>query len=461
MSLTRRNFCIAPLAAAAASGAAPASATPWSGPAQVRTVYLAFPKPTWPRPTIDVPQAKAEVEARLREAERKNPGVVRFSGGEMLGTMDEARAWLKALEGQDLDGIIVVPLTSQIDGISDAIGACGLPTLLFVRPYAAHAWASFSALAQKGGKAAMLASSDYDDLDVYLRIFGTIRHMRKSKVIVVVPGQGRDALAADFAKHYGTTFRFMTYADLKAAFDGVDAGQAEKAAEECVRGALRVVEPSRQDVLQGVRLYLGVKRLLERENANAITVDCLGGIRRGELPSLPCLAWSRLDDEGLYGVCQADLQCAMTQLLLTSFSGKPGFVFNPVWDSSRNEIIQSHCVAPTAMHGIGGPRSPYILRSHLETNAGLSLQVLMPVGETVTVAKFDHPRRFMVSIAEAVANVHSDSGCRTQVRTRVKDADVMLANFKGGIHRVSFYGNYVPAITRMGRLMGFEVAQEG
>ncbi len=123
----------------AAPGAAPVGAAPWSGPAQVRIVYLAFPKPTWPRPTIDVAQAKAEVDAKLREAERKQPGVVRFSGGEMLRAMDEARAWLKGLEGEDLDGIIVVPITSQIDGISDAIGASGLPTLLFVRPYAAHA----------------------------------------------------------------------------------------------------------------------------------------------------------------------------------------------------------------------------------------------------------------------------------------------------------------------------------
>ncbi len=161
-------------------------------------------------------------------------------------------------------------------------------------------------------------SSDHDDLDVYLRIFGTIRHLRKRKVIVVVPGRGHDAPAADFAKHDGTTFRFMTFADLKTAFDGVDAAQAEKAAKECVRGTPRVVEPSPQDVLQGVRFYLGVKRLLEREDANAITVDCLGGIHRRELPGYPCLAWSRLDDEGLYSVCQADLQCAMTQLLLTS-----------------------------------------------------------------------------------------------------------------------------------------------
>jgi hypothetical protein len=36
----------------------------------------------------------------------------------------------------------------------------------------------------------------------------------------------------------------------------------------------------------------------------------------------------------------------------------------------------------------------------------------------------------------------------------------MLANFKGGVHRVTYYGDYVDAIERMGRLMGFEVTHE-
>jgi len=52
------------------------------------------------------------------------------------------------------------------------------------------------------------------------------------------------------------------------------------------------------------------------------------------------------------------------------------------------------------MRGIGAPPSPYILRSHLEMQDGLSLQVLLPIGETMTVAKFDHPRRFTATVSE-------------------------------------------------------------
>jgi len=464
LTVTRRQFSLSSLGGLGLSAPLEAEGgwdkMPWAGPAKVKKVYVAVPRPTWPRPTIPVEQTRAEIDAKLSELERKHPNVVRFSGGELVRTMDEANAWVKNLAGEDVDGNLVITITSGSDGMVEAIGKSAIPTLLFLRPYAGHAWATFSAFAQAGNKADVLASSDYDDLDVYMRIFSTIHQMRKSKVIVVVPGSSRNKLADGFSEHFGTAFSYMSYADLRAAYDAVDALQASQEAEKFTHGALRIVEPTRDKIERALRFYLGVKNLLRQAQANAITIDCLGGINRGDLPGYPCAAWSRLNDQGLYGVCQADLQCTMTQLLLTSFSGKPGFVFNPVFDTSRSEILHTHCVAPTAMRGIGAPASPYILRSHLETHDGVSLQVLLPIGETMTVAKFDHPRRFMVSTAEVIGNVESESGCRTQIRTRVKNAGKMLANFKGGVHRVSFYGDYTGPIEKMGRLMGFEVVHE-
>ena len=83
----------------------------------------------------------------------------------------------------------------------------------------------------------------------------------------------------------------------------------------------------------------------------------------------------------MYGVCEADFQSTMTQLLVTSFSGKPGFVSVPTFDTSRNEVIHAHCVAATCLRGLGGERSPYIVRTHMEDEKGVSIQVEMPVRE--------------------------------------------------------------------------------
>jgi L-fucose isomerase-like protein len=254
--------------------------------------------------------------------------------------------------------------------------------------------------------------------------------------------------------------KFFTHEDMYPVFEGADSRQAQKLADEIAANALQVVEPSRKEIHDAMRFYLGIVDLLKREKANAITIDCFGDVPKSLKPAYPCISWSRLNDQGLYGVCEADLLSTMTQMLVTPGTGLPGFVSDPVIDISRNEVIHAHCVAATKMKGIDGPGSPYFVRSHLETSEGATLQVLMPSGETITCAKFTAPDRFLVSTAEVTGAVQSDRGCRTQIRTLVADAQKMLENYSGGLHRVVFYGDHVEMIERMGRLMGFEVVRE-
>ncbi|MBM3748651.1 MAG: twin-arginine translocation signal domain-containing protein, partial [Acidobacteria bacterium] len=159
---TRREFAKGSAAGLAGAAVAASSPLPWAGPAQVRKAYIAVPKPTWPRTTIDVEQTRNEIEARLAEVERRHPNLIRFTGGELVRTMDQAKAWVKSLEGQDVDANLVITITSGSDGMVRAIGESGVPTLLFLRPYAGHAWASFSEFAQAGHKADVLASSNYN-----------------------------------------------------------------------------------------------------------------------------------------------------------------------------------------------------------------------------------------------------------------------------------------------------------
>lgn len=462
--LTRRQFHSLPLGALA-SVAPVREEADWAGPAQVRTVFIAVAKPSWPNPKFDVERAYRETAARLEEWQARHPHVLKLSGGELVRTGEQATAWAQSLDRRAVDGVVAVTLTSGSDGMVLAVAKCGVPVLLWNQPYLGHAWGTMAAWVRAGNPGDVLMSSDAGDLDPYARIFYAIHCLRRSRVLVVVPERSREghgAQAAAFSRRYGTTFDYLGYADLKAAYDAVPAAEAEREADRFLREALRVVEPSREEVVRALRFYLGVRRLLAERRANGITIDCLGGIMRGDLPGYPCVAWSRLDDEGLYGVCQADLNCTMTQLLLTPLTGKPGFVFNAVFDAPRNELIQSHCVAPTAMLGIGGPRSPYIVRSHLETAAGVSLQVLLPESGVVTVAAFDGPQRLRIGTAEVLGNVVSEHGCRTQIRTRVRDAERMMQGFEGGlgVHRVSFYGDYRNEVRRLARMLALEVIEE-
>jgi len=461
LPVTRREFglSLGALSAWLPAAAASPSSMPWAAPAQVKKIYLAVPVPSWPKPTLDVQQEKADVEARLAELERKHPGLVSFTGGELVRTPEDAQACVKGLG--DVDAVLIIDLTSGTGGMLKVLREIQQPTLLFSRPYSGWSYVDVTNWVQGGKRADLIVSSEYGDLDPYMRIFYTIHHLRRSKILVVGPSTQRGPAAEAFTNYYGTAIEYPGYQVVKAAYEAADAAQAAKAAEEFTRGALKVIEPSRQDIQSALRFYLAMVNLLKDQKANAITIDCLGGFRRGDLPAYPCVAWSKLNDAGFYGVCEADLLSTISQLALTSFTGKPGFVTDPVFDTSRNEIIHAHCVSATAMQGLGGPASPYILRSHMEDNKGVSMQVLVPIGDTVTVGKFLNPKKFVYSTGEVLGNVDYDRGCRTKFRTRVGDARKLLENFTGGLHRVVVYGDYTASLRQMSRLMGFELVKEG
>ncbi len=74
-----------------------------------------------------------------------------------------------------------------------------------------------------------------------------------------------------------------------------------------------------------------------------------------------------------------------------------------------------------------------MVRSHLEDHKGVSMQVLMPVGDPVTVARFAEPAKLLVSTGEALGNVDNQRGCRTKIRTRVKDARKLLEGWTAAV----------------------------
>lgn len=471
--VNRRQFMLSSGGGAAAVLAAGQAAPPLpaTGAAIVKKVFLSAARGSWPRPDMNLGQEIQEIEANLSELERRYPGRIRLVGGETIKEAGQVEAWSKTLD--DVDAILAFNMTNGVNGLLQPIAALGKPTLLFARPYSGHDWCHASALTQQGKKVDVLASSDYAELDPYVDAFQAVRHLRTSKVLVMAPANRGLANGELYRKHFGTSFVYPTYLDLKALYDAADRKEAERLGGEFIQRAARVVEPPREEIVDSLQLYLAIQEMMRREKANAITIDCLGGFGRKELPAYPCIAFSKLNDVGQYGVCECDLESTMTQLLVTSFSGKPGFVSDPVFDTSRNEVIHAHCVSATAMAGIGQLAAPYRVRTHLEDHKGVSMQVLVDAKGPITCARFSGPTKFLVSTGEATGNVDDERGCRTKIRTRVGDARKFLRNYamvnvsgvsptntRDLLHRVIFYGDHVEMIERLGRLTGFQVIHE-
>lgn len=255
----------------------------------------------------------------------------------------------------------------------------------------------------------------------------------------------------------GTKVRAIPRDTFNKLFDTVPVTEeVREVASDMRKRARRVIEPSQEDTIHSARAYVTAKQLLADEKANALSMDCLGMVGSRLVPTPPCFSWTLLQDQGITAGCEADLHGA-TSLMLTSYLlNRPGYMNDPVPETFKNLLIAAHCTSGTRIRGFDQPPVPYILRSHSESDIGVSVQVLWPEGEKVTLVRFQNPNELIVDTGTVVGNVDTPpaGGCRTSVEIcmdRVEDArDVM------GFHQVVTLGDHRRELAAFCQLYGIK-----
>lgn len=431
----------------------------WTGAItpKVRVICVGMAKGVQKWPNVDYDPI--EGTKILREKFSTIPNM-NFTGFDVVTTGDEAKEIGKRLG--DEDGVLLCALASAPMGYPQMI-TWDKPTIIYNFLYqgCTSFLSGIDALKTARAKVVLLSSSRDEDLLEKLHLFRVIKNLKETKVLLF---RDRNLPGLDFYQNaktkLGVEIKPMGHEPLNEAFNAVSPAEAEKEADRWIREARAVLEPSRQDIVTSSRFYLGLRKLMEEERAKASTIDCLGLFYAKALPAFPCLAFVRLNDIGLTGVCESDINATLTQILIGYLGNRPGYVSDPVIDTSNDTVIHAHCVAATQLAGPNGQRDPYIIRNHAEDRKGASLQVLMPVGQVITSAKFVPFDKMLISTGEIIGNVEIDLGCRTKITTKVNDATKMMEGYSGGLHRVIFYGDWVKQTRDLGKLLGFSLVEE-
>ena len=248
---------------------------------------------------------------------------------------------------RDVDGILVIHLSMGITPILAEILKSRRPTVVFAAPYSGHEWTSFGAL-RKGEDGALLEcilSSNFDDLAVAVRPFRAIHHLREAKIINVSTRQPADDYLKATREKFGTEIKTVGLQPVMDAYNSISRKDAEAETELWIRQAERVVEPPRDEIYRSCQLALAFEKILAQEKATCLTVDCYGSMYR-QLPAFPCVGFVRLNNMGLGGICESDLQSAMTHILVQGLSGKAGIHQR----SDHGRVGQGH--HPRALPGI-------------------------------------------------------------------------------------------------------------
>jgi hypothetical protein len=144
-------------------------------------------------------------------------------------------------------------------------------------------------------------------------------------------------------------------------------------------------------------------------------------------------------------------------LLSSSLCGRPGFQQDPVPNTVTGTFMGAHCTSPTKLRGFDQPAEPLILRSHSESEIGVSPQVIWPLGEPVTVMAFNGPGKMILGTGRVAANIDTPpcGGCRTSVELSMDDvADTTDCK---GFHQLFVLGKHDRLIRAYCQLVGIEV----
>src|SRR4030065_2477197 len=106
-------------------------------------------------------------------------------------------------------------------------------------------------------------------------------------------------------------------------------------AEHDAKAAKKVIEPTQADLINAAKNYFASRKIMDKEGGQGISMDCLGLVGNREIPTPPCLSWTRLLDNGQSGTCEADVNAVMSQEVCFKLLDTHGFVQDPVPGTER------------------------------------------------------------------------------------------------------------------------------
>jgi len=407
----------------------------------------------WPGASYDIKARQAQYTEILKAAAREHDVDIRIKP-EPLHNEQAVSTLLEQLKKRPPFGLIVISMSlnqswPHINRIAKE--RPNIPTIVF-----SPMGTSFTSHLQGTRNIDRLytaATQDLSWLNFGVRMLSTIRRMQNTRICICAGNKTEDRKlnVIGTTLHYIPTKRFLEESEKVNESDEVRA-----VAEYYAKNARKIVEPTKKDMLDAAKNYFVCRRLMQAENCHGFSMDCLGPVG-GRLIKPPCLAFSRLRDEGGLGTCEADWNAAISTRLTDLLFELPGFMQDPAPNTVNNTLMGAHCTCATRLDGFDKPPAPFILRSHSESNVGVAMQVLWREGQKVTIMKFQGPESIILGTGRVLRNIDTppSGGCRTSVEISLDD--VPDARDTKGFHQLFIYGDLELPFKAYCQLAGIKV----
>jgi L-fucose isomerase-like protein len=188
---------------------------------------------------------------------------------------------------------------------------------------------------------------------------------------------------------------------------------------------------SENDLVEALKIYKALKGIAEDYSFQAMAVKCWPELMNSGIMS-PCLALSKLNDDGIMTACEGDVTAAATMLILYYLTGKQVFLCDLFeMNEADNSYFMYHCGA--APSKLAEKSSDVQLNIHFRKYKPLTPMVLKPgvIADfaikpgKVTFARLTEKKgkyRLLIMEGEAVPqeNLIGGNGMRVKMNGKVK-----------------------------------------
>jgi len=377
-------------------------------------------------------------------------------------SLAEAESWIAAAERENVDGLMLVMMDRQDHSWPSAqkVAKSSVPSIIY-SPLGTSFTTNTIHLAETPG-CVVYSTNNFSQAAYGMKMLCAAAKMRKARCVVIKGRSRSKSVLADT----GIKMQVIPANTFIKYYNQTDDNKDILAmADDYLRRARRITGATKQDVINGVKSYYVAGRILEDEQADAITMDCLGALGKIKV-SLPCIAWSRMNDDGIPAACEADYGAVASHIITQYLFDRPGFQQDPVADTADDSIIGAHCSCPTKLNGFSSAPEPFDLMHH-HGNRDAVPRTLWLKGQRVTSidllpgkgdgsSEKDKPSQVLISAGTVLENmdVPPSGGCVVSVKVKFDGSQEVLSF--PGFHQIFFYGDYKHRMKDFCRLCKFD-----
>ncbi|HDI75593.1 MAG: hypothetical protein DRJ52_03560 [Thermoprotei archaeon] len=301
----------------------------------------------------------------------------------------------------------------------------------------------------------------------YLRALRVKKYLRESRFLYIgeIPSFSAPNGPWDFyeiEKKLGIRAKHIDMSEFFRFFNSIPDSQAKRTLEEWRKDFAGVVEPSEEELLDSAKIYLTLRYLCEKEDANAVTINCGRFTEESAFycnrPIVPCMAFNRLIDEGIMCACEGDITATISALILHAVSEQPvlmgNFGYRPgMFEAREDEVTIEHDIIPLSM-----ATTKYRVRDYHGRKFGVTAYADIKKQQPITLLNVDTSLERM-TVIEGWTKYSVDGGhCRIIIHIDVKgDVNKIPEILVGSQHISMTYGHWLKALVETGKLLGIEV----